>query len=66
MECEPGDNILQDRIYINDRSGDVSKGAKSLLPRITSSRSIVTAADTDKDGRDELCIRVTGKYWQIS
>ena len=56
VECEPGDNILQDRIYINDGFGNFSKGVKSLLPRITSSGSIVTAADIDKDGREELFI----------
>ena len=26
VECEPGDNILQDRIYINDGFGNFSKG----------------------------------------
>ena len=65
VECEPGNPLLADRIYINDGFGNFSKGASTLLPKIYTSGSIVAAADIDRDGNEELFLGgrvIPGKY----
>ncbi|MGI9240922.1 MAG: CRTAC1 family protein, partial [Verrucomicrobiales bacterium] len=47
VECQPGDPILQDRLYLNDGSGNFSRGA--LMPACDSG-SVVAATDFDSDG----------------
>ena len=67
VECQQGDKILQDRIYLNDGSGNYSRGFSGLLPKMHDSGGIVSAADIDKDGRLELFIGgrvVPGSYPQ--
>ena len=65
VECEAGDPILQDRIYLNNGKGDFIRGASTLLPRMFDSGGVITASDIDKDGRLDLFIGgrvVPGKY----
>jgi len=65
VECEPGDVLLRDRLYINDGTGNFQKGSLDLLPDIRSSGSVVAAADIDGDSHPELFIGgriIPGKY----
>jgi len=65
VECEPGDVLLRDRLYINDGTGNFQKGSLDLLPDIRSSGSVVAAADIDGDSHLELFIGgriIPGKY----
>ena len=56
VECEPGEAVLRDRLYINDGTGKFSKGSLDLLPDIRSSGSVVAAADIDGDSILELFV----------
>ena len=63
-EFKPGSEMLQDRLYLNDGSGDL-KRAENALPDMHTSGSKVFAADFDKDGVDELLVLgrlVPGNY----
>ena len=67
VECQQGDKILQDRIYLNDGRGNYSSGFSGLLPKMYDSGGIVCAADINKDGRLELFIGgrvIPGNYPQ--
>tara|TARA_X000001036_G_scaffold64152_1_gene54783 strand:- start:6966 stop:10709 length:3744 start_codon:yes stop_codon:yes gene_type:complete len=65
VECSAGDNILQDRLYLNDGNGQFGKAASGLIPRINASGSVAIAADINKNGKLELFIGgrvVPGSY----
>ena len=56
-ECEPGDEVLRDRLYLNDGAGGFTKlAAPDALPDIRSSGSCVAAADYDRDGDIDLFV----------
>ena len=44
VECEPDDEVLQDRLYINDGKGLLTKAPDGIIPSIRQSSSIVAAA----------------------
>jgi hypothetical protein len=56
VECEPGDESLRDRIFLNDGSGTFAKPAAEVLPDLRDSGSVAVAADYDRDGDLDLFI----------
>ena len=56
VECEPGDAVLRDRLYLNDGKGIFSKAPADAIPDLRDSGSVVCAADYDKDGDLDLFV----------
>ncbi|MCP9199108.1 FG-GAP-like repeat-containing protein [Gramella sp. GC03-9] len=63
-EFNPGSEMLQDRLYLNDGKGNFYKSS-NVLPEMRTSGSKVLTADFDKDGIEELVVLgrlVPGNY----
>ncbi|WPU99634.1 VCBS repeat-containing protein [Mucilaginibacter sp. cycad4] len=63
-DYKPDDVLLQDRLYLNDGKGNFSK-ANGALPKMTSSKSCVRAADINGDGFPDLFVGgrvIPGQY----
>ena len=64
VECEPGDGVLRDRLYINDGSGAFAT-AHAMLPDLRNSGGCVAPADFDRDADIDVFIgsrSIPGRY----
>jgi len=65
VECSPSDDLLRDRLYLNDGAGGMLRADDGVLPDLRDSGSVVCAADVDHDGDLDLFVgarSVPGAY----
>ena len=56
VECEPGDEVLRDRLYLNNGKGIFRKAPAGSLPDLRDSGSVAAACDFDRDGDLDLFV----------
>ncbi|MFD2099081.1 VCBS repeat-containing protein [Flagellimonas iocasae] len=55
-EFSPNAAELQDRLYLNDGKGQLTKASSGVLPKMLTSGSKVYAEDFDKDGKQDILV----------
>ena len=64
VECEPGDAVLRDRLYLGDGKGGFGKSANAL-PDLRDSGGAAAASDFDQDGDMDVFVggrSIPGRY----
>lgn len=56
VECEPGEEVLRDRLYLNRGKEGFVRAPEEMLPDLRESSGVVAAGDLDRDGTLELFI----------
>ncbi len=67
VECEPGSELLRDRLYLNSGNGEFTLAPEGTLPDLRNSGSVVAACDFDRDGDLDLFIgsrSIPGHYFE--
>ena len=65
VECEPGAEVLRDRLCLNDGKGGFATAPDGALPDLRTSGSTAAAADFDRDGDIDLFVggrAIPGRY----
>ena len=65
VECQPGDPVLKDRMYLNTGGGELVRASDKFFPSQKESGGIATACDFDRDGDLDLFVGsrvIPGKY----
>ncbi len=65
IECEAGDPVLRDRLYLNNGDGTFTKAPPQALPHAADSSGVVVAGDYDADGDLDLFVGgrvIPGQY----
>ena len=65
VECNPGDPVLFDRLYLNDGKGKLTAAPKNVMPQKAISSGSAAASDFDGDGDIDLFIGgrvIPGRY----
>lgn len=65
VECDPGADVLRDRLYLNDGTGSFRKAPAEALPDVASSGGPACADDYDRDGDLDLFVggrSIPGRY----
>ncbi|MGI9428588.1 MAG: FG-GAP-like repeat-containing protein, partial [Bythopirellula sp.] len=65
IECSPGAEVLRDRLYLGDGTGDLKAAPEHWLPDLRISVGAVAAGDFDRDGDEDLFVggrSVPGEY----
>jgi len=56
VECEPNDESLRDRLFLNDGAGHFTRAAADQVADVRDSGSVAAAADFDRDGDLDLFV----------
>ncbi len=56
VECPAGDEMLRDRLYLNQGDGTFAKAPDGMLPDLRESSGVVAVADFTRDGRLEIFV----------